>query len=477
MTVTTNPPAAAQPIPRHVWRLAAVIVFGAFMSGLDATIVNVGLDTMAQDLGASLDDVQWVSSAHLIALGVSLPAAGWLGRRVGVGRMWLAALAAFTLTSALCAAAGSVEVLIALRVAQGVAAGLLIPGGQTILGQAAGPGRLGRVMATVGLAVGLAPALGPTVGGLVIAGASWPWLFLMNVPIGLAGLALGLRVIPRGTSDAGARLDMVGLVLVTAGVPALVYGLTAWGEQRTLFAVGVLAPVLGGSLLLGLFVRHARGHPSPILDLRLFRKPTFAAACATTLCSGAAMFGAFLLLPLYFQIGRGAGVLETGLSLVGLSVGTAVAMPFVGRLVDRLGGGSVGVVGCAATALTTVPFVLLDIDADGLGVQALLLARGVALALALMPPTVAAYTAVSERELPDATSQVNILQRVGGALGGSLLAVVLAGALDDGTQGAFHLTFACLTTFSLLGLAAALWLRRAERTSQAWPGTTASSPT
>ncbi|MEV4420545.1 DHA2 family efflux MFS transporter permease subunit [Patulibacter sp. NPDC049589] len=456
-------PEAFEPIPRRVWHLAAVIVFGAFMSGLDATIVNVGLDTIARDLHASLDDVQWVASAHLIALGVSLPAAGWLGRRVGVGRMWLTALAAFTATSALCAAARSVEVLIVLRVAQGIAAGVLIPAGQTVLGQAAGPGRLGRVMASVGLAVGLAPALGPVVGGLVIDGASWPWLFLINVPIGIVGLVLGLRVIPRGAPEPEIRLDLAGLALVTVGVPALVYGLTAWGEQRTLVAAGVLVPTVGGALLLALFVRHARRHTAPILDLGLFRIPTFAAACATTLTSGAAMFGAFLLLPLYFQSGRGSGVLETGLLSIGLSVGTAVTMPFVGGLVDRLGGGTISVVGCAATALTTFPFVLLDVDADGLVVQALLVARGAALALALMPPTVAAYSAVGERQLPDAASQVNVLQRVGGALGGSLLAVTLAGALDGGTQAAFHRTFACLTAFSLLGLASAVWLRRTER--------------
>jgi len=409
--------------------------------------------------------VQWVASAHLIALGVSLPACGWLGRRVGVGRLWLAALAAFTTTSGLCALAGNIEWLIALRVLQGIAAGLLIPAGQTILGQAAGPQRLGRVMASAGVAVTLAPAMGPTVGGFVVDAASWPWLFLINLPIGAIGLALGLRYIPRGQPATAGRLDTTGLVLVTVGVPALVYGLTAWGERATLLAAGALIPTAVGLALLLAFGLHARRRADPILDLRLVASPTYAAACATTAFTGAAIFGAWLLFPLYFQTGRGEDVVDTGLLLIGLSAGTAVVMPWCGRLVDRLGGGVISVCGGLATVATTLPFAALDVDADGLLVQTLLLLRGMAIALAVVPPTAAAYKAVTEQQLPDATTQVNILQRVGGALGGALVAVVLATRLADGADPAFQTAFACLTATSALGLACALWLMRTERSA------------
>lgn len=143
-------PTADQPILFATWRLAAVIVVGAFMSGLDASVVNVGLDSISRDLNTDLATVQWATNGYLVALGVSLPVCGWLGRRVGVGRLWLAALAAFTVASILCALAPSIEWLIALRVLQGMSAGLLIPAGQTILGQAVGPERLGRVMASSG---------------------------------------------------------------------------------------------------------------------------------------------------------------------------------------------------------------------------------------------------------------------------------------------------------------------------------------
>jgi len=187
---------------------------------------------------------------------------------------------------------------------------------------------------------------------------------------------------------------------------------------------------------------NASGSTTP---LRLFRNPAYSAAITTAAFTGAALFGAGLLYPLYFQLARGQGVLATGLLLISMSVGTAAVMPFAGGLVDRFGGGIVSVAGGVATVATTLPFAILDTGADGLLVQILLVLRGMALALAVMPAATAAYKAVTREQLPDATTQVNILQRVGGALGGSIFAVVLAAGLTHGVEGAFHTTFWWLT--------------------------------
>jgi EmrB/QacA subfamily drug resistance transporter len=455
-----------EPISWPVWRLASVIVFGAFMSGLDASVVNIGLDTIARDLDASLELAQWVANGYLLALAVSLPGCAWLGRRVGVGRLWLLALAGFTLTSTLCALAGDIGWLIGLRVAQGLTAGVLIPAGQTVLGQAVGPLRLGRVMASLGVVVTLAPALGPTVGGLVVHAGSWQWLFLVNLPLGVAGLILGLRYIPRGISGAAARLDWAGLLLLSTGVPALVYGLTTWAEQRSAATPGVVAPVGLGLLAVLGYARHAGRRRAPLLDLGLFANPTYAAAALTAGFTGAAMFGAQLLFPLYFQIGRDQDVLSTGLLLMSLGLGTAVTLPWTGRLVDRLGGGVVSVYGGLAAVATTAPFAVLDLDTHPLVVQGLLVARGAALALAVMPAGTAAYKAVTTGQLPDATAQVNILMRLGGALGGALFATILAVQLVNGPAVAFHTAFWWLTAASLLGLLSAACLARAERHQQ-----------
>lgn len=468
-------PTADQPIPFAVWRLAAVIVFGAFMSGLDASVVNVGLNSISRELHTDLATAQWATNGYLVALGVSLPVCGWLGRRVGVGRLWLAALAAFILASVLCALAPTIGWLIALRVLQGMSAGLLIPAGQTILGQAVGPGRLGRVMSILGVAVTAAPAIGPVLGGIVVAVAAWPWLFLLNVPIGIAGLALGWRYIPRGTPEDVGPLDRRGLAMLTIGLPLAVYGVTAFGQRQTLVDARVLIPLLAGLVALAAYARHGGSAPRPVLDLTLFRNRRYAAATVTAGFTGAALFGAGLLFPLYFQIGRGDGTIQTGLLLISLSIGTIVMLPYSGRLVDRYGGGPVSVAGGVLSVLTTIPFVLLDTHAADLGIQALLLLRGAAIALAVVPAGTAAYKAVTVAQLPDATTQVNILQRLGGALGGAIFAVVLATRLPDGSNAAFHAAFACLTAASVLGLAAAAWLTRAEydarrANAQAAPG-------
>lgn len=466
MTSAPSPLAGSDRIGWPIWRLAGVIVFGAFTSGLDASLVNIGLDVIGTDLGADLARVQWVASGYLLALAVSLPLAGWLGRRVGVGRLWLAALAAFTVTSGLCALAPDAGSLIALRVLQGLAGGLLIPAGQTVLGQAVGSARLGRVMATLGIAVTVAPALGPVLGGLLLESTSWRWLFAINVPIGVLGLALGLRYVPRGESGRAPRLDRVGLLLVSAGLPLLVYGLTAWGEQRSP-QPGALIPLGFGVAALAGFVGHARGRRSAgldsLLDLGLYRNRVFAAASAASGCTGMLMFGSGLLFPLYFQLGQGEGLVDTGLRLLGVALPTALALPFVGWLVDRHGGGLVATIGTALLVAGTVPFAVLPLTADPVLVQALLALIGVAIALAAVPPGIAAYQSVRPEQLADATTAVNIVQRVGGAIGSALFAVVLAGGLAGDVESAFHAAFAVMAGAGVLALAATLWLTSALR--------------
>jgi EmrB/QacA subfamily drug resistance transporter len=483
--VTTRGAAVEAPAGRRdaglgwpVWRLALVIVFGAFASGLDASIVTIGLPAIGRDLRAALPETQWVATAYLLALAVSLPLAGWLGRRIGVGRLWLAALAAFTAASVLCAAAPTLAALIALRAAQGLAGGLLIPAGQTVLGQAVGAHRLGRVMATLGVAVSVAPALGPVVGGLLLDTATWPglaawrWLFAVNLPVGAVGLLLGLRYVPRGrrgrrgaagpaSAESGSAgpgaagpLDWRSLGLVSVGLPLTVYGLTALAGREP---VGrVVVPLVVGAVALVVFAVRGRRVADPLVDLGLLRDGVFAAATVTAGFGGAVMFGSGLLVPLYLQLGHGWSPRASGLHLLGLGGATAVALPVVGRLVDRYGGGPVAVAGAALVTACTVPFAVLPVTVDVLVVHALLAPLGAAIALAAVPPGVAAYQAVPPGKLPDATTIVNIVQRIGGALGGAAFTLVLAAA-------GFHAAFWAMAGAGAAALVAATWLAVASR--------------
>ncbi|WP_405057883.1 DHA2 family efflux MFS transporter permease subunit [Kribbella sp. NBC_01505] len=460
MTGTVDVPAAGR-IGWPTWRIALVIVFGAFASGLDASLTNIGLDTIGMDLDAGLDVVQWVATGYLVALSVSLPLCGWLSRRLGAGRLWLGALVAFTVASGLCAAAPDIGSLIALRVVQGLAAGLMVPAGQTIIGQAVGAARLGRVMSTLGIAAALAPTLGPVVGGVVLHSLSWQWLFLINLPIGAIGLVLGLRYVPRGDRRRTTGLDWLGLTWIGGGLPLLVYGLTAWSRDGDLLAPSVLVPIVAGIAGLTAFVIRSRHRADALLDLGLYRRPVYVAASVAAAFSGALMFGSALLFPLYFLLLRHDSVLEAGLRMLALGIGTAVVLPIAGRLTDRYGGGVVSVWGSVSALLVTVLFVLFGADAEAspVVIEALLLLLGMAVAATAVPPGIAAYRTVRPEQLPDATSQVNIVQRIGGALGGSLYSVALAGGLADGPEHAFQNAFWWLTGSAVLALAASIWLR------------------
>lgn len=380
-----------------------------------------------------------MSTGYLVAFAVSLPICGWLGRRVGVGRLWLAMLGLFTAASGLCAAAPTAAWLVAARVAQGLAAGLLIPAGQTILSQAVGPKRLGLVMATLGIAVTLAPILGPAAGALVLQTGSWRWLFLVNLPIGALGLLAGQYRPPDGRGGAH-PMGMTG----AAARPA------------------VFVPLLLGAAALLAFVLRSLRTSHPVTDLRLFGNSTYAAATLAATAAGALMFGAGLLFPLYFQVLRGHDVVQTGLLLLALGGGTAAALPLTGRLTDRHGGDVVALAGTLLATAAPLAFSLLG-NPDLITIEALLAVFGAAIALAVVPPAVAAYASVRPDQLPDATTQVNIVQRVGGALGGALFAATLARNLPRGPAHAFHTTLWWLTAACVLALAGAALLWRTQR--------------
>lgn len=440
-----------------VWRIAIITASGAFLSSIDASVVAVGLDTIGADLHTDLAQVQWVSSVYLIGVAVAMPLSGWLGGRLGAGRLWIQMMAAFTVLSVLCALAPTVETLIAARAAQGFAGGMLIPAGQTLIGQAVGSNRLGRVMGTLGVVVGLGGAAGPTLGGFVLDNLSWPWLFWINLPIGVLAVVLGHRYVPRGATVPVTRFDWRGFALVGAGLPLVIYGLTAWGEGTSLTTAVAGTLVLGFAAILA-FGAHSLRRTDPLLDLRLFTDRVYAAAVLSVFLLGAAMFGGIIIQPLYFQILLDKSAGATGVFLLWYGLGTSFIMLVAGRLADRHGGGIVAVAGTALMVATTIPFAFLGSSPSEALVLALLFARGAGTGLAMMPAMTAAYAAIESSRLSQATAQVNITMRVGGALGGALFTVALAASLSSGALSAFHQTFWYLTGTSVAAVAAAVWL-------------------
>lgn len=453
-------------VPRHVWHVTVVVVVGAFMTQLDAALVNVGLATVADDLHASLRSTQWIVSGYLLALVVGLPLCGWGSQRLGAGRLWLWSLAGFTMSSVLCAAAADIRLLVLFRVLQGLSGGLLLPAGQTVIAQVAGRNLMGRVMSTAGMALVLGPAAGPVIGGLLIARASWQWLFLVNIPVGLAGLWLGRRLIPRGEPTRAARFDIPGFVLVGAGLSAATYAMSLPGQSGRLTLAGFYGPLLLGCAALAAFGLLSRRSAAPLLNTGLFANKVFTAAAVSSFLAGAIQFGALVIWALYFQLVRGYDVIETGLAMVGFAVGAAT-LPVSGRLTDRFGGGPVSLAGALVTTMAFIPAALLPKDAPLVVLEACLLLLGIGNALSVVPSSTAAYVTVDPPHIPDAVTLINIFLRLGGAVGAALLVSVLSsGSGGASAVGSHRTAFWCLALFSLLAVAGSTCVVIASRTRE-----------
>src|SRR5438270_6705267 len=416
-------------IDAYVWRISAVVIVGSIMSILDTTIVNVALDTLRRELHSTISEIQWVVTGYMLALAAVIPVTGWAARRFGAKRVYVLSLVVFTAGSALCGLASSTNALIVFRVLQGVGGGMIMPIGQLMMADAAGPKRMGRVMSIVAVPAMLAPILGPTIGGLILDNVSWRWIFYVNVPIGLIASIAALRILPRGEPGDAGRLDARGLALLATGVPLLTYGLAEVGITGGFTAAKVVIPCLAGIALIAAFAQHALRVPRPLLDLRLYRRPTFATASFAMFCLGAALFGSMILLPLYWQEIRHESVLQTGLLTAPQGIGMALVMPLAGKLTDRFGGGPLALGGVVVTTLASIPFGLVGAHTSIAWLSVAMLIRGTGIGFAFMPAMAAAFASLERSELAHATPQLNVLQRVGGSIGTAVLAVVLQRAL------------------------------------------------
>jgi EmrB/QacA subfamily drug resistance transporter len=465
-SATTAKPAPAK-IERHVWVISGVVILGMIMSILDTTIVNVALRTLGHDLHSSIAQIQWVITGYLLSLAAVIPITGWAARRYGAKRVYLTSLVLFTMGSALCAIATSTTELVLFRVLQGLGGGMIMPVAQLIMAQVAGPQRMGRVMGIVSMPAMLGPILGPVVGGVILQNLHWSWIFLVNVPIGVIAFALGWRMLPQTDSGEAGRLDVLGLALLSTGATAVVYGLSELGSHSSLTAPTVIWPTLIGLALVGVFCWHALRIERPLLDIRLYANRIFGAASLTTFALGAALFGAMILVPLYYQEVRHESLIATGLLVGPQGLGMLVAMPVAGRLTDRFGGGRVALFGVSLLCLSTLPLAFIGASTSILGISAVLLVRGVGIGFSFMPAMTAAFASLRPDQLSDATPQMNVLQRVGGAIGTSVLAVVLqreSGHLASTAHlaHAFNIAYWWSLGTALLGLIPCIVLLRAE---------------
>ncbi|MER7247327.1 DHA2 family efflux MFS transporter permease subunit [Kribbella sp. NPDC000426] len=349
--MTTAP--STDRLDRAVLKLAAVLVLGALAPLLDSTIVTVAIHTLGIELHTSVSTVQWVSTAYLLALAMAVPITGWSANRFGAKRMWIIALALFLIGSMLCGAAWNIVSLIVFRVIQGIGGGLMLPILQTLLLRAAGRERIGRLMAVVTLPALVGPILGPVIGGVLVGHLDWRWIFYVNVPICIAAIVLAVRTLKPDPEPTAAALDVPGLLLISPALAGIIYGLSQVGDRGGFGHLSVLLPLVLGAILLTIFA--VRRTDEPLIDLALFRTRSFAASTGLLFLTGFGLYGAMLLLPLFYQQARGQTVTAAGLLLVPQGIGSLLARA-AGGLTDRIGPRPVVLAGIVLTTAGTIPF-------------------------------------------------------------------------------------------------------------------------
>lgn len=444
-------------IDPQVWKIAAVVLMGPFMTGLDSTVVNVSLSTLSSELHASIGSIQWVVSGYLFALALMLPLSGWLVDRVGAKRIYIVCFAAFTAASMLCGMAHTCGMLIAFRVLQGATGGLLAPMTQMMLARVAGR-HMAHVLSLSAMPVLLAPLLGPAVAGSILQYGSWRWLFYLNLPIGTAATLLAARVLPKDDATLqNRRFDLLGFLLLSPSLALLLFGLEysgTWPGKISLFAA---VPLLAG------FVSYAaRKGAVAIIDVALFRERVFSAAALNTFIANGLTFGGQMLVPLYLITQCGLSTGRTGLLFMSVGIGMFCSVPSLGFLTDRFGCRPVSTGGAALALIGTLPFVWMEKYGLSIPVTCVgLFLRGVGLGVINTPSMAAAYASVPRDKLPVATTALNIVQRMGGPLATTLLAIVLEWNSRHGRtadHASFRGGFLFLSSLHVLSVLAALRL-------------------
>jgi EmrB/QacA subfamily drug resistance transporter len=428
-----------QPVAEVPIRMAVLgcVLIGAFMILLDATIVNVAVPTIQRTMHASYSGVEWVVSGYALAYGLLLIPAGRLGDRVGHKKTYLAGLAGFTAASVLCGTSGTPAELIAWRVVQGAMAGILNPPILAVIQAVFPPKERGKAYGLYGAIAGVATALGPLVGGLLIAwnlhGWDWRPVFLVNLPVGIIGLAAAFRLVPESRGQVSS-LDVVGVGLVSAAMLLITYpliqGQSSGWPAWTFACLGAAAPVL---VAFALWERHTiRGGRTPLVDIRLFRNRSFAAGTGVSLAYFAGFIGLLFVLSLHLQIGLGWSALHAGLGILPFAAGTFVGGAISDPVTKRLGRG-VLLLGAAIVAVSTVTVILI-IHAEGAGLTVpqllpALLVGGVGSGLVIAPNVDVVLSGIGWQDAGSASGVLGASQRLGQAVGIAMVGVALFGSL------------------------------------------------
>ncbi|HEX2689855.1 MAG TPA: DHA2 family efflux MFS transporter permease subunit [Kofleriaceae bacterium] len=454
------PPAMA-PSQVGKWTVTVSIAFGSLMASIDTSIVSVAMPQIRGELGASLQEITWVTTAYMIAMVLIMPMTGFLGSFFGQKRVYLASLVVFTIGSVLCGTARSLELLVLWRIVQGIGGGALQPTQQAILRQTFPPSEQGMAMAVFSMVIMVGPAIGPVLGGWITDNYSWPWIFFVNLPVGILGIYLTLRNVDEPADVVAANraraavarknLDWAGIALMAVAVGALQYVLEE-GPSEDWFdsiyiVIGTYIAVVG---LLAFVIRELTA-TAPVVDLRMFRDPTFASGTVIAGIVFAMLMGSLFLLPVFTQEMMRFSATQSGVVLLPRTIAMMIASPFVGRLYNQIRPAWLVALGLVLTALGCWMQADINLSTSTRDLLWPLAITGIGFAFLFVPLTTAALSNIPRHELAGAAGVNSFVRQVGGSIGLSIFANL----------------FTTYSQFATTGLGQNLTLLRPEVAAQA----------
>jgi len=461
--------------------VAVVYVCGMIMNSLDSTIVNVALATLSREFDVTPAAIESVVIGYLVSLAVFIPASGWLGDRFGTKRIFLTALLIFTIASALCGMAQSLNQLVAFRVLQGIGGGLLTPVGMAMLYRTFPPKERVAVGRILMFALIIGPASGPILGGLLIEQLSWRWTFYVNIPVGLAALLFGILFLDEHREPDAGRFDIPGFLLAGAGFGLLMFGLSegpsyGWSEPT------ILGPVFAGAAILVVFVLFELRVSSPMVQLRLLGNRLFRSTLLVSFFATMSFIGTLFLVPLYLQEGRGDSPLSSGLTTFPEAIGVLASTQLVAKLYPRVGPRRLMAFGLTWVAFAITLLSFIGEDTSAWLVRGLMFMLGTGMAFIFLPNQAASLATITREQTGRATTFMSVQRQLGAAFGVALLSSVLAGVgltsvdaagIESPNVSAYRAAFLTAAVLAVIGAAFALKVPDADAANTMRPKTAA----
>jgi EmrB/QacA subfamily drug resistance transporter len=401
-----------------------VISLGAFMAILDTTIVNVALPRIIQVFQSNVSTGQLILAGYMLALAVVVPASGYLSDRFGTKRTYLVTILLFTVGSALCGLAPSIEGLIVFRVIQGLGGGMLMPLGMSLLFRVAPPSQRGTLMGAFGLPLLVAPMVGPTLGGYLVQYVDWRPIFTLNVPVGILALIAGMVILRETPTREGARFDWAGFILSATAFSCAMLAMEqaphdGWSSPNVVILLAIAATAFPCWIVVEL------AQEQPLLDLTILTNRTYFLGTCINFVTTTGMFSAMFLLPLFLQNVRGLGALDTGLLLFPQAIAASMSMQVSGRLLDRFGPRLVVIPGLMVMSVATWLLSGLDLNTPDNTIRAVLFLRGLSMGMVMMPTTAVSMDTIPPHLISRATALTNVLRQLFSAFGTGMFATVL----------------------------------------------------